>query len=107
MNKLTAYVLLGIFALTLFSNAAVSTIWAPEAFEIQYQVNHSDRIIIGTVKEQRAGFESTDVTISVDEWLKNPLPRNEIIVITERGTNAIWLLWNWESIQFQTEMKLL
>lgn len=77
MNKIAMYALLGIFALSLFSNTAVSTSWAPEAFEIPYQVNHSDRIVIGTVKELRQGFESTDVVISVDEWLKNPLPSAE------------------------------
>ncbi|SNQ61421.1 hypothetical protein [Candidatus Methanoperedens nitratireducens] len=78
MNKLAVYALLWIFALILFSNAAVSTSWAPEALEIPYQVNHSDRIVIGTVKEQHAGFEYTDVIVSGNEWLKNPLPRNEI-----------------------------
>lgn len=87
-KKIAGYILLGTFALILFSNAAVSTSWAPDAVEIPYQVNHSDRIVIGTVKEQRIDFESTDVIISVDEWLKNPLPRNEISVRTERGTNA-------------------
>lgn len=88
MNKLAVYVLLGIFAFVLLSNSAVSTLWAPEAGEILFQVNHSDRIVIGTVKELRPSFEYTDVIISVDEWLKNPLPRNEITVRTEWGTNA-------------------
>lgn len=89
MNKISAYILLGILALVLFSNAAVSTLWDPVAQEIPYQVNHSDRIITGTVKELRPGFEYTDVVISMDEWLKNPLPRDEITVRTERGTVAI------------------
>ncbi len=83
------YILLGIFAIGIFSNPAFSTTWPLEAFEIPNQVNHSDRIVIGTVKELFPGLESTDVVISVDEWLKNPLPRNEITVRTERGTNAI------------------
>lgn len=89
MNKLAVYVLLGIFAFVLVSNSAVSTLWDPEAREIPFQVNNSDRIIIGTVKELRPSFEYTDVIISVDEWLKNPLPRNEITVRTERGTVAL------------------
>ncbi len=88
MNKLAVYVLLGIFAFVLLSNSAVSTSWEPEAREIPFQVNHSDRIVIGTVKELGPSFEYTDVIINVDEWLKNPLPRNEITVRTERGTNA-------------------
>lgn len=89
MNKITVYVLLGIFAFVLLSNSAVSTLWYPEAREIPFQVNHSDRIVIGTVKELHPSFEYTDVTISVDEWLKNPLPKNEITVRTEQGTVAI------------------
>lgn len=88
MDKIATYALLGMFALGLFSTTAVSTSWDPVAREIPYQVNHSDRIVIGTVKELRPSFEYTDVVISVDEWLKNPLPRNEITVRTERGTNA-------------------
>lgn len=89
MDKIATYALLGMFAFVVFSNAAVSTSWAPEAREIPYQVNHSDRIVIGTVKELHTGFENTDVIISVDEWLKNPLLRNEITVVTERGSFRI------------------
>lgn len=88
MYKLAVYVLLGIFAFVLLSNSAVSTLWGTEAREIPYQTNHSDRIVIGTVKSASSGFDYTDVIISVDEWLKNPLPRNEITVRTEQGTNA-------------------
>ncbi len=80
MNKLAIYILIGIFAFVLLSNTAVSTIWAPEASEIPFQVNHSDRIVIGTVKELRSSFDFIDVLIRVDEWLKNPLPKEEIIV---------------------------
>jgi len=89
MNKLAVYALLGIFAFVSLSNSAVSTLWDPEAREIPFQVNHSDRIVIGTVKELHPSLEYTDVIISVDEWLKNPLPKNEITVRTEQGTVAI------------------
>lgn len=88
MNKMVVHALLGIFAFALFSNATVSALWAPEANEIPYQVNHSERIVIGTVKELHPSFEYTDAVISVDEWLKNPLPIIEITVRTEQGTNA-------------------
>lgn len=88
MNKIIVYVLLGIFAFGLFSITAVSTSWDPEAGEIPYQTNHSDRIVVGTVKSASSSFDYTDVAISVDEWLKNPLSRNEITVRTEWGTNA-------------------
>lgn len=88
MNKIIVYILLGIFALSLSSNVAVSTSWTKEAGELPFQVNQSDRIVIGTVKSINPGFAFTDVTISVDEWLKNPLSRDEITVRTEQGTNA-------------------
>lgn len=70
MNKTIIYVLVGIFAFGLFSNIAVSASWTIEAGKIPYQVNHSDRIIIGTVKSMSSSFDYTDVIISVDEWLK-------------------------------------
>lgn len=88
MNKISVYTLLGMFAFILLSNVTVSALWTQEAGELPFQVNHSDRIVIGTVKSLNPSFEFTDVTISVEEWLKNPLPRNEITVRTEQGTNA-------------------
>ncbi len=87
MNKSVVYVLSGIFVFILLSNA-VSASWSIEAGEIPYQAVHSDRIIIGTVKSMSSSFDFTDVIIIVDEWLKNPLPGNEITVRTEWGTNA-------------------
>lgn len=80
IKKVAVYILLGIFAFVLLSNTAISISWAPEASEIPFQVNHSDRIVIGTVKELRSSFDFIDVLIRVDEWLKNPLPKEEIIV---------------------------
>ncbi|KCZ70881.1 hypothetical protein ANME2D_02907 [Candidatus Methanoperedens nitroreducens] len=71
VSRIVLYVLPGIFALVLLSNAAVSTSWATEAGEIPYQVNNSDRIITGTVKELYPGLESTDVIISVVEIASN------------------------------------
>lgn len=47
---------------------------------IYNQVYFSDRIVIGTVKELRPSADFTDVSIKVDEWLKNPLPKEEITV---------------------------
>lgn len=84
---MVVYALLGIFASVLFSNIAVSS-WTAEAGETPYQATHSDRIITGTVKSMSSSFDSTDVIIGVDEWLKNPLPADEITVRTEHGTNA-------------------
>ncbi|KCZ72898.1 Protein of unknown function (DUF1608) [Candidatus Methanoperedens nitroreducens] len=87
VKKAAIYVLIGIFALSLFSDV-VSASWSAEAGELSYQVNHSDRIIIGTVKEVRPGYDYTDVVIDVDEWLKGSLPDNEITIRTEQGTNV-------------------
>ncbi|MBU4374401.1 MAG: hypothetical protein KJ714_08215 [Euryarchaeota archaeon] len=55
---------------------------------IYNQVYFADRIVTSTVKELRPSTEYTDVVISVDEWLKNPLPKGEITVRIEQGINA-------------------
>lgn len=86
---MVVYALLGVFVFVIFSNITVSASWTVEAGEIAYQANHSDRIVIGTVKDLHPSSEFTDVTISVDEWLKNSLTIDEITVRTEQGTNAI------------------
>ncbi|MDW7727844.1 MAG: hypothetical protein SCH70_12175 [Candidatus Methanoperedens sp.] len=106
MNKLAVYVLLGIFVLGIFSNMAASALVTAQVEGIPGQLNqtermsrlgpHSiynqvyfaDRIVTSTVKELRPGTGYTDVVISVDEWLKNPLPKGEITIRIERGTNA-------------------
>lgn len=97
MNKLAIYVLLGIFAVGLFSNIGSALVTAEAEgtpaqltesqrmsrlgpHSIYNQVYFADRIVIGTVKELRPSSEFTDVLISVDEWLKNPLPKDEITV---------------------------
>lgn len=67
------------------STNATATIWTPEAFEIPYQINHSDRIITGTVTDIQQYYDRTEVAIEVDEWLMGPLPLEEITVITEIG----------------------
>lgn len=88
MNKPVVCALVRIIAITLFSNATVSASWSVEAGELPFQVNHSDRIVTGTVDTISPGFDYTDVVINVDEWLNNPLPGNKITIRTERGTNA-------------------
>ncbi|MBE0427951.1 MAG: hypothetical protein IBX72_15060 [Nitrospirae bacterium] len=88
MNKPVVCALVGIFAIILFSNSTVSASWSVEAGELSYQVNHSDRIVTGTVDTISPGFDYTDVVINVDDWLNNQLPGNKITVRTERGTNA-------------------
>lgn len=97
MNKLAVYVLLGLFAFGLFSNIGSALLTAEAEgtpaqltesqrmsrlgpHSIYNQVYFADRIVIGTVRELRPSSEFTDVLISVDEWLKNPLPKDEITV---------------------------
>jgi len=74
-----------ILILIFSSTNATATIWIPEAFEIPYQINHSDRIITGTVTDIQQYYAHTEVTIEVDEWLMGPLPLEEITLITEIG----------------------
>jgi hypothetical protein len=45
-----------------------------EATKIPYQVSNSDRIIIGTVSKIDEYNNYTIFTITVKEWLYNPLP---------------------------------
>ncbi|WP_440956209.1 hypothetical protein ACSAZK_04495 [Methanosarcina sp. Mfa9] len=78
--------LLTIFLLVFTSTTASATSWPPEVLEISYQVDHSDRIIVGYVSNIEQFGNHTVVTIKVDEWLMNPLPEEEIIVVTEIGT---------------------
>ncbi|MCM1986840.1 hypothetical protein [Methanococcoides seepicolus] len=78
--------LLFLILILIFSSTnATATIWTPEAFEIPYQINHSNRIITGTVTDIQQYYDRTEVAIEVDEWLMGPLPLEEITVITEIG----------------------
>jgi hypothetical protein len=57
--------------------------------EIPYQIENSDRIVIGTVSEINPGYSNTIYTITVKEWLYNPLPVDTIKVETRTGTNVV------------------
>jgi len=75
-----------------------------EAAEIPYQINNSDRIIIGTVSGIDTYYNYTIYTITVEEWLYNPLPADVIKVRTEIGTN----FWTEDEAEFtQNESTLL
>ena len=78
-----------LFALILLlasTNVAAAMLIA-KAAEIPYQINNSDRIIIGTVTDIQPFYDHTIVTIGVDEWLMNPLSTKTITVRTKIGTN--------------------
>ncbi|WP_440945171.1 hypothetical protein ACSAZL_13545 [Methanosarcina sp. T3] len=69
---------------------------ASETAEIPYQINHSDRIVIGKVSEIDTHYGYTIHTITVKEWLYNPFPVKTIKVRTEIGTNA----WTEDEAEF-------
>ncbi|NOR49275.1 MAG: hypothetical protein GQ533_14735 [Methanosarcinaceae archaeon] len=83
MNMLFALILL------LASTNVATALLIEEAGEIPYQINHSDRIIIGTVTDIQQFYDHTIVTIGVDEWLMNPLSTETITIRTKIGTNVI------------------
>lgn len=104
-KKIAVYILLGLFALSIFSNVASALVTAEAEgtpgqlnqtermyrlgpHSIYNQVYFADRIVTSTVKELRPGTEYTDVVVSVDDWLKNPLAKGEITVRIEQSTNA-------------------
>ena len=77
-----------LFALVLLlaSTNVATAVLIKEAYEIPFQINESDRIIVGTVTDVQSFSYHTIVTIEVDEWLKNPPPKNLITVQTDVGT---------------------
>lgn len=82
----TLFVLILLLASTNVATAVLSS----EAGEIPYQINNSDRIIIGTAIDIQPFSDYTIVTIGVDEWLMNPLSTETITVRTKVGTN-FWI----------------
>lgn len=82
------HILLFTFVLVfLFSNLTKASVLLDSA-EIPYQISNSDRIVIGTVSGINVSTDHTIATITVDEWLYNPLPEKTIKVRTEIGTNV-------------------
>jgi len=81
------FILVTLILLLLVSNIAAASIDA-EAIEIPYQVKNSDRIIVGTVSEVDVYYGYTIYTITVKEWLYNPLSTETIKVRSEIGTNV-------------------
>ena len=79
-------ILFALILLLVSTNVAAAMLTA-ESAEIPYQINHSDRIIIGTVTDIQPFYDHTIVTIGVDEWLMNPLSTKTITVRTKTGTN--------------------
>ena len=87
MKQLNSFSILITFVLLLLTPSLAAAMIDEEATKIPYQVSNSDRIIIGTVSEIYAYDTYTINTITVKEWLYNPLPIQTIKVITKIGTN--------------------
>ena len=81
--------LIVILILIFSSTNASATEWPSEVSELSYQVDHSDRIVVGNVIDIQIFYDYTLVTMEVDDWLMNSLPSEEITIKTEIGTNVI------------------
>jgi hypothetical protein len=87
MKQLSSFSILFTFVLLFMAPSLATASIAEEATKIPYQINNSDRIVIGTVREIHTYDTYTVNTITVKEWLYNPLPTETIKVITQIGTN--------------------
>lgn len=85
MKHLSSFSILLTFALLFLTPNFATAIYSSEATEIPYQVNNSDRIVIGTVSRIDTSNDYTITTITVSEWLYNPLPTKTIQVMTIVG----------------------
>jgi hypothetical protein len=88
--------------LSLFASPALAML-VKESAEIPYQVNHSDRIVIGTVGNIEPHYDNTIFTINVEEWLYSPLPAETIKVRTETGTGV----WTEDHAEFEENEQVL
>jgi hypothetical protein len=89
MRKLNLLLILSAISLLLYAPGPAAALLIPEAAEIPYQINASDRIVIGTVSGIDVHYDHTIFTITVEEWLYNPLPFENIDVRTETG-KYVW-----------------
>lgn len=82
MKQTNLFSILFTFILLILTSSLAAAAFSQEAGEIPYQINNSDHIVIGTVSNIEAQDNSANNTITVDEWLYNPLQGNTIIVRT-------------------------
>ena len=74
-----------------------------ESAEIPYQISNSDRIVIGTVSDIQLHYDYTIFTITVEEWLYNPMPTETIKVRTENGK----YVWTEDQPEFEENEEVL
>jgi hypothetical protein len=96
MKRLNLFsILFTLMLLLLVPNLTAASLSA-ETTEIPYQINNSDRIAIGTVSEIHTYETYTRYSISIQEWLYNPLPMKTIEVESKIGSN----LWVEDQVEF-------
>lgn len=98
MKRLSLFSILFKFMLLLLIPNIAAAALISETAEIPYQINNSDRIVIGTVSKIIDYGRYTIITITVNEWLYNPLPAKTIKVRTETGSN----FWTEDEAEFTT-----
>ncbi|WP_440955877.1 hypothetical protein ACSAZK_02645 [Methanosarcina sp. Mfa9] len=96
------FITLALCLLSLTASPAAALL-DPIAAEIPYQVNNSDRIVIGNVSDIEPHYDYTIVTITVEEWLYNPIPSETIKVRTETGTGV----WTEDQPEFEENEEVL
>ena len=90
MKRFNSFSLTLAFVLVLLIPNLAAASLDPKTAEIPYQINNSDRIVIGAVSGINVYSDHTIYTITVKEWLYNPLSIDNIKVKTRIGTN-IWV----------------
>lgn len=98
MKQLISFLIFFTFAILLLTPNLAAAALPAETAEIPYQINYSDRIIIGTVSRIVDYGSYTIITITVNEWLYNPIPAKIIRVKTETGSN----FWTEDEAEFTT-----
>jgi hypothetical protein len=88
MKQINSFSILFTFILLLLTPNLTSAMLDSKTEEIPYQIENSDRIAIGTVSDINPYSAHTIYTITVKEWLYNPLPVDTIKVETRTGTNV-------------------
>jgi len=103
MRKLDILLILSATFLLLYASGPAVALLDPKAAEIPYQINASDRIVIGTVSNIKEHYDHTIFTITVEEWLYNPLPAKTIDIRTETGK----YLWTEDQAEFTLNESVL
>ncbi|HEY3363055.1 MAG TPA: hypothetical protein VGK06_14870 [Methanosarcina sp.] len=89
MKRLNPLFMFFILVLLLLVPNLAAASFTAEAGEIPYQINNSDRTVIGTVSRVDMFRDHMIATIKVNEWLYNPLPTKTIKVKSGIGTNVM------------------